>query len=53
MEIPPLLIKCPMTTNGKQHPLSFDREQWQHMEKSHPLHGETAVATYVSPFTSY
>ena len=32
MEIYPLLIKCPMTRHGKQHPLFFNSKQWQHIE---------------------
>ena len=53
MKIHPLLIKCPVTTQGKIHRLFFEREQREHMQKSHPLLIETVVTTYGSSFTAY
>ena len=54
IKIHPLLIKYPVTTQGKQ---TTSIVLWKRAvttnEKSHPLHGETAVTTYRNPSTAY
>ena len=53
MQVRSLVIKHAVRTHGKLQPLLVERDQRQHMQKSHPLFIKTAVTTYGNPSTAY